>query len=294
MHTRTKVILHILMIILGNALDAIGFVLFVVPSGLITGGVSGLGLFINHVWGIPISVFVFAFNAIMFIIGFIFLGKKFAATTALSSFCYPLIMGILERIVGDFVLTNDILLCTIMGGLLIGAGVGLVLRAGASSGGMDVPPLLLNRYLHLPLSVMIYVFDISILLLQVTNNSVESILYGIVLVLIYSIVIDKFMLIGKNMVQVKIVSRENLAIRDAIFEQLDRGVTLLKSRTGYLEEDTEVVLSVITNRQLFKLESLVHKIDPRAFMVVSRVSEVVGEGFTYPAKDTPSQSHNNL
>ena len=271
-----------MMIILGNILDAAGFVFFVVPSGLITGGASGLGLFMNHLFGIPVSVFVFVLNLVMFIVGFIFLGKKYAMSTALSSFFYPVVMGIMERIVGDFVLTNDIFLCTIMGGLLIGAGVGLVLKAGASSGGVDVIPLILNKYFKTSLSVMIYAVDIVILLLQITQKPIDSILYGVVLVLIYSILIDKMMLIGKSMVQVKIVSRSNLAIRDAIFEQLDRGVTLLKSRTGYLEEDTEVVLTVVTNRQLVKIEKIVHEIDPRAFMIVNRVSEVVGEGFTYP------------
>ncbi len=277
-----KIALNIMMIILGNILDAAGFVFFVVPSGLITGGASGLGLFMNHLFGIPVSVFVFVLNLVMFIVGFIFLGKKYAMSTALSSFFYPVVMGIMERIVGDFVLTNDIFLCTIMGGLLIGAGVGLVLKAGASSGGVDVIPLILNKYFKTSLSVMIYAVDIVILLLQITQKPIDSILYGVVLVLIYSILIDKMMLIGKSMVQVKIVSRSNLAIRDAIFEQLDRGVTLLKSRTGYLEEDTEVVLTVVTNRQLVKIEKIVHEIDPRAFMIVNRVSEVVGEGFTYP------------
>lgn len=280
-----KIALNIMMIILGNILDAAGFVFFVVPSGLITGGASGLGLFMNHLFGIPVSVFVFVLNLVMFIVGFIFLGKKYAMSTALSSFFYPFVMGIMERIVGDFVLTNDIFLCTIMGGLLIGAGVGLVLKAGASSGGVDVIPLILNKYFKMSLSVMIYAVDIVILLLQVTQKPIDSILYGVVLVLIYSILIDKMMLIGKSMVQVKIVSRSNIAIRDAIFEQLDRGVTLLKSRTGYLEEDTEVVLTVVTNRQLVKIEKIVHEIDPRAFMIVNRVSEVVGEGFTYPPAD---------
>ncbi len=280
-----KIALNIMMIILGNILDAAGFVFFVVPSGLITGGASGLGLFMNHLFGIPVSVFVFVLNLVMFIVGFIFLGKKYAMSTALSSFFYPFVMGIMERIVGDFVLTNDIFLCTIMGGLLIGAGVGLVLKAGASSGGVDVIPLILNKYFKMSLSVMIYAVDIVILLLQVTQKPIDSILYGVVLVLIYSILIDKMMLIGKSMVQVKIVSRSNIDIRDAIFEQLDRGVTLLKSRTGYLEEDTEVVLTVVTNRQLVKIEKIVHEIDPRAFMIVNRVSEVVGEGFTYPPAD---------
>ena len=129
MNRKSKELLRLLMILIGNILDAAGFVLFVSGSGLITGGTSGIGLFLSRQTGIPTSVYVFIINAVMLVVGLIFLGKRFALSTILSTFCYPLAMAIMEQALHGHAVTNDIFLCTIMGGILIGAGVGLVLRA---------------------------------------------------------------------------------------------------------------------------------------------------------------------
>lgn len=282
MKKNSTFIVKILMIIAGNIIDAAGFTLFVLPSGLITGGTSGLGLFAHRLCGVPVSVFVFVFNVLMLVIGLLLLGRKFAASTVLSSLFYPVAIWIIERISAGYVITDNIFLCTVMGGLLIGAGVGLVLRAGASSGGLDIPPLIMHKYFRLPLSTTIYAIDITVLLLQAIWDFGDNALYGIVLVLIYSVVIDKFQLIGKTMLQVKIISPRTLAIRDAIFKELDRGVTMVHSRTGYLENDTEMLLSVVSNREIVKIHRIVKETDPNAFMIINRVSEVMGEGFSRP------------
>lgn len=282
MEKKSAFITKILLIIAGNIIDAAGFTLFVVPAGLITGGTSGLGLFVHRVSGIPVSVFVLVFNIVMLVLGFFLLGKKFAASTVLSSLCYPASIWLIERLSSGYVLTDNIFLCTVMGGLLIGAGAGLVLRAGSSSGGLDIPSLIMHKYTRVPISAMIYVLDIIVLLLQAIRDFGDNVLYGVVLVLIYSIVIDKFQIIGKTMTQVKIISPHTLEIRDSIFAELDRGVTLVQSRTGYLEKDTEMLLSVVSNREIVKIHRIVKEIDPDAFMIVNRVSEVMGEGFTRP------------
>ena len=196
-------------------------------------------------------------------------------------------MAIMEQALHGHAVTNDIFLCTIMGGILIGAGVGLVLRAGASSGGMDIPSLLMNKYLRIPLSVGVYIVDVIILALQALQTPGDNVLYGVVLVIVYSVLIDKISLIGKNRVEVQIVSDKSDEIRQFILQDLDRGVTMMKGRSGYLGKDVEVVMSVISSRQLSRVERIVHQMDPTAFMVVNRVSAVVGEGFTYPPKPDP-------
>lgn len=284
---RQKEVLRILMILVGNILDAAGFVLFVSGSSLITGGTSGIGLFLSRQTGVPTSVYVFVINAIMLVVGFFCLGKKFAISTIVSTFFYPLAMAVLENLMEGHIVTEDIFLCTFMGGILIGCGVGLVLRAGASSGGMDIPSLLLNKYFRIPLSTAVYIVDIIILALQALQTPGDNVLYGVVLVLVYSIIIDKLSLIGKNRVEVQIVSDKSDEIRQFILRELDRGVTMMKGRSGFLGKDVEVVMSVISNRQLSRVERIVHEIDPTAFMVVNRVSAVVGEGFTYPPKPDP-------
>ena len=268
------------MVVLGNMLYALAVKLFLLPSGLITGGTTGIALVMNHVAGIPVSMFVLVFNVVMLAAGYLLLGKTFAVTTVVSTFVYPLALELFDRILGDVVVTRDILLCMFFSGLGIGAALGIVIRAGASTGGMDIPPLVLNRYFRIPVSVSLYVFDFCILIAQMFYNPPEKILYGILLVLVYTIVLDKLMLMGTTRTEVKVVSQKAQKIRQAILKEMDRGVTMLDARTGYLDEETQMIFSVISNRELPGVEKLIRAIDPESFMVVSRVSEVRGRGFS--------------
>lgn len=270
----------ILSVVLGNIIYALTVKLFLLPAELVTGGTTGIALVVNHYWDIPISMFVLFFNVMMLMIGWLMIGKAFAVTTLASTFLYPIMLECFERLLGDLVLTSDLLLCTIFSGLGVGISLGVVLRAGASTGGMDIPPLVLQKTFRIPVSVSMYVFDFLILLLQAIIRPVENILYGILLVLIYTIVLDKMLLIGSTKTELKIVSAKSTEICEAIQKQIDRGVTLLHGEGGYLHEEVKLVLSVISNRELIKVEKLVHEIDPECFMVVSRVSEVRGRGFS--------------
>lgn len=267
-------------VIAGNIIYACGVALFILPGGLITGGTTGIALFVQHLTKLPISTFVLGFNSVMFIIGFIVLGRKFAATTILSTFIYPIALEIIQQISGGFVLTDDPVLCTVFGGLCIGIAIGIVIRTGASTGGMDIPPLVLNKLFHLPVSVLVYVFDIAILFLQTFSCTGEQMLYGILLILIYTVVLDKCLVIGNEKVEIKVISRENQRIRQEILQEIDRGVTILNGQTGYLHEDTEVILSVVSSREAARIRKLIHNIDSSAFLIISRVTEVRGRGFT--------------
>ena len=280
----TRKILTLLLVIFGNVLYALAVKLFPSPAGLVTGGTTGIALAIQHYTNLPISGFVLVFNVLMLILGFFVLGKQFAFTTIVSTFVYPIALEGFNQLLGDIVLTNDIWLCTAFSGLGIGAALGIVIRAGASTGGMDIPPLVLNHFFRIPVSVSLYVFDFLILLLQAVYNPPEKLLYGIILVLIYTIVLDKLMLMGTTKTEVRIVSEHHEEIRQAILGQIDRGVTLLSATGGYLGQPTELIFSVISNRELPRLEQLVHDIDPDSFMVVNRVSEVRGRGFSMGKK----------
>lgn len=267
-------------VIFGNVLYALTVKLFLLPSGLVTGGTTGIALTVNHYLGIPITVFVFVFNVCMLAAGFFVLGKQFAMTTMASTFLYPLSLEFLNRLLGDFVLSDDLILCTVFTGIGIGISLGIVIRSGASTGGMDIPPLILRKFFHFPVSVTMYAFDVCILLSQVLFRPVENILYGILLIFIYTMVLDKMMLMGATRTEVKIVSQKSDKIRSAILQHLDRGVTLFDGEGGYLKDKTQIILSVISNRELPKLEKMVHRIDPECFMVISRVNEVSGRGFS--------------
>ncbi|BCJ92869.1 hypothetical protein acsn021_04380 [Anaerocolumna cellulosilytica] len=287
---KRRLVFDILIVIFGNILYAIGIVFFIMPSGLITGGTTGIAMSINHFTGLPVSYFIFFFNITMFVLGFLILGRNFALTTLVSTFCYPIALELLQKTLGDFQLTNDIFLCTLFGGLCIGAAIAIVIRAGASTGGMDIPPLILNKYTRISVSVSLYIADCVILAFQTAFSDKEKVLYGIVLVLVYSIVLDRLLMLGTNKMQLKIVSDRSEVIKEAIISEIDRGVTLLHGKTGYLEKETDILLSVVSNRELYKVEKLVHQIDEDAFVMISRVSEVRGRGFSVGKKYLQKQS----
>ena len=268
----------------GNLLYALTVKLFVLPTGLVMGGTTGLGLTANYLTGVRISAFVLAFNMVMLLLGLCVLGRRFAATTLLSSFIYPLALEFWQRLLGDYMLTEDVMLCTLFAGLGVGASLGLVIRAGASTGGMDIPPLILNRLFRAPVSVCMYFFDVCILLSQGLFQSPEKLLYGVVLVMIYTMVLDKMLLMGTSRIEIKVVSEKSEEIRQAILQDLNRGVTLIQTESGYLRQNTQLVLSVLSSRELPKAEKLIHQIDPECFLMVSRISEVKGRGFSMQKK----------
>ncbi|MGN0351147.1 MAG: YitT family protein [Roseburia sp.] len=274
----------LLFILGGNALYALAVKLFILPADLMTGGTTGIALVVNYFTGCPISMFVLVFNVLMLLIGFFLLGKKFALTTIVSTFAYPIFLEFFEQLLGEIKIAEDPMLCTIFAGLGIGVALGVVIRNGASTGGMDIPPLVLNKYFKIPVSVSLYFFDICILAAQMLYNKPEHILYGMLLVMVYSLVLDKLLLIGTTRTEVKVVSKQPDRIREAILSDLDRGVTILHGEGGYLEQETQVILSVVSNRELPKVEQLIHSIDPESFMIVSRVSEVRGRGFSMSKK----------
>ncbi len=267
-------------IVIGNVLYALTVKVFLLPANLTSGGATGIALAGHYLTGAPVSVLLFLVNLSMLLLGLVVLGKAFAVTTLLSTFLIPAALEVFDRLLGDFVLTEDILLCTLFAGLGVGCFLGIVIRTGASTGGMDIPPLILYKCFRIPVSVSLYAFDVCILLMQAPFQKAENILYGILFVMTSAIALDKTMMIGTTQTEVKIMSNQSEAIRDAILKQLDRGVTLLNAEGGYLHDKNQMVFSVISNRELFKLEKIVHDIDPSCFMVVTRVSEVKGRGFS--------------
>ena len=269
-----------LSIIVGNALYALTVVLFLVPSGLITGGATGIALGINRALGLPVSGVLFVINMTMLTVGWVLLGRRFAITTIASTVLSPLFLALWERVFTGFVLTDDLVLNTIFAGLGVGISLGITIRAGASTGGMDIPPLVLNKWFHLPVSSTMMVFDFIILAAQAAFSPVRQSLYGVVMAIIYTVVLDKVLMLGTTRTEVKIISAKSDEICAAIFAQLDRGVTILHGEGGYLREPESVLLSVVSNRQLPRLEKLAHTIDPTCFMIVSHVTEVSGRGFS--------------
>ena len=276
------------MVLLGNALYAFTVKSFVLQADLISCGTPGLALVVQRVSGISVSWFVLFFNIAMLCLGWAVLGWKFAMTTVVSSLMYPILLELLDRTLGEVVLTDNMLLNVIFAGLGLGLSLGIVLRAGASTGGMDIPPLILKKFFRIPVSASLWVFDLTIMLLQMFFHTGEDLLYGILLLIVMSLTLNKVMLLGTSRTEVKIVSARAHKIRDEILTRVDRGVTLLHGEGGYLHEPTEIIMSIVSNHELPKIERLARDIDPDCFMIVSSVTEVWGRGFS-TSKHAPRQ-----
>ncbi len=268
-------------ILAGNAIYAFAIAYFILPIGLITGGTTGIALVIQHYTGLEISIFVSVFNIVMFLLGALVLGKEFAMTTLVSSLVYPIFLQLGQWTVSKTgILTDDFLLCTVFAGVMIGIGIGIIISAGASTGGMDIPPLIINKKTGLSVAGVLNFFDICILLMQITFSNKEQILYGIILVCIYTYALEKVLMLGKSKVQVKIISEKYEEINRKILETVDRGTTLFKAEGGFTRKENYTILTVVSKRQLFTLNEFVHEIDPDAFIVIDEVREVKGRGFT--------------
>lgn len=267
-------------ILFGNALYSLAVALFLEPAGLITGGATGIALAIGRLTGLSVSGLLFFINLAMLVWGWVVLGRAFALNTLASSVLSPAFLALFEGMANGRVLTEDIFLCTVFAGLGIGVSLGIVIRSGASTGGLDIPPLVLNKWFKLPVSATMLAFDIMVLLMQAVFSPMTQVLYGIVMVLIHTVVMDKMLMMGASRTEVKIISSQSDTICAAILEQLDRGVTILHGEGGYTHESSAVLLSIVSNRELPRLEKLAHSIDPTCFLIVSHVTEVSGRGFS--------------
>ena len=277
-------LLSLFLLVVGNALYALTVKLFLLPANLMSCGTTGIALVVNHLTGLEISVFIFLFNVAMMLLGWWILGRQFAMTTVFSSLFYPIALRVLDRWLGDVAVTENILLNVIFSGLGLGLSLGMVIRGGASTGGMDIPPLVLKKLFGVPVSASLWVFDFLILVLQMFYHPLEDLLYGILLIITISTALNKVLLMGTSKTEVKIVSEKSELIRDAILSKVDRGVTVLHGEGGYLHKSTEVIMSIVSDHEMPKIERLARDIDPDCFMIVSHVTEVWGRGFTYGKK----------
>lgn len=283
-HDRKQFLRNSAAIVCGNALYSLSVAAFLEPAGLITGGATGIALAVGRLTGISVSGFLLFFNLAMLVWGWLVLGRAFAFNTLASSLLSPIFLALWERLLAGRGLTDDIVLCTIFSGLGIGAALAIVIRAGASTGGMDIPPLVLQKWFRWPVSVTMMVFDVAIVLGQIPFSPLPQVLYGIVMILTHTIVMDKMLMMGESRTEVKLISERSEELCEAILSQLDRGVTILNGAGGYTHEPAAVLLSVVSNRELPKLERLVHDIDPACFLIVTRVTEVSGRGFSLDKK----------
>lgn len=273
-------LLKIICIIFGNAIVAFAISTLVLENNLISGGATGLGIAINHYTGVNISLIVGIINVILFLLGLLFIGKKFALSTLISTFIFPFMLEFFNTNKIFHGYCDDVILAVIIAGCLLGIGTGLMIRAGASSGGVDVLAIILNKKMGIPVFIFVNIFDFSILCIQATFSNPTKILYSIIVVFVTSFMLNKTLTKGSKMVQLVVISDYHEMIKKMIIEEADSGVTSLYSQKGFYETDTKTLLTIIPPVKLAKIKERIKTIDPVAFMIVATVDEVNGRGYT--------------
>ena len=272
---------NIAVMVFGNLLFAIAVTGFIRPHGIILGGATGLGLLITHYVSIKLSVVVMFINVILLLIAFITMGKQFAINTLANSILYPAMMYIFETFIVLGKLTEDPMLAAVFAGVLMGVGIGLILKTGGSTGGTDVIAVAINKYTHVNLSALLYMVDGVIMALQLMFSNSEQVLLGIFLMALLTLTMNKIMIMGKTQVELMIFSDDTESIREMILGQADAGATLFRIEKGYTREESNAIMCLIPRRKLYDMCQRVSEIDPKAFWTVSEVNEIHGRGFTF-------------
>lgn len=268
-------ILETALVLVGNTLVALAVALFFAPRGIAMAGVTGLSLLLSRLLSVPTWVFVLLLNGLLLGVGYFAFGRRFFLSTVLSSAFYPFVLGVFEQWLNTFP-TVGTTVAVAFGGALLGAGIGCVIRAGASTGGMDIPELLLQRATGMPLSYAVLLIDAAVLLLMLSDYSIEKVLEGALAVAIQAVVMERVVLFGSAKMQIKVVTNSAFSVASAIMESCHRGTTLLHARTGYEGREGEVVLSVLSARQVPLAKRAIREVDENAFVIVNPVSEIQG------------------
>ena len=279
-----KILIDIFVILLGNASIAIAVAFFVIPNKLLIGGTAGIAVAINAFCEIPEEIVINVLIYTLFIAGSLVLGREFFVKTITSTLVYPVLLtlaGALYEVIPKEYIMMDTLTSIICSGVLAGFGIGIVYRRNASTGGMDIIPLIINKYTGIQLHLLLLLVDGFTVLLGVIAYGLQASIYGVISVVLCSFVIDKTILLGtKQVKQVQIISQESESILAKILEDMDRGCTIVESRGGYTNEKRDLLMVVVPINQYHLLIDVVHSIDPSAFVIISDINEIRGRGFT--------------
>ena len=275
----------ILSILIGNALLAFSVCAFVIPNNIMLGGSNGIALFIQHFIPVRLSVISACVNAALFLLGWVCLGWKFAATSLLSTIVYPVMLAICESLPLGSLFNEDIIFESLFCAILFGLGIGLVVRSGGSTGGMDIPPCILHKYKGIPVGTSLMFFDSLVVLMQVAVRGLDGILCSILVIIVMSYAVNQSIVYGPEKIQIIIISPAHQQIREAILHKLRCGVTLLDIETGYEGLTQKAILSVVYASKYPEIRDTALAIDKNAFIVTSSVKDVNGQGYTISRAD---------
>ena len=269
-----------LSIIIGNAMLAFAVCAFVVPNDIMLGGSSGIALFIQHFIPLRLSVISAVVNVLLFGLGWACLGWKFAATSLASTIVYPMMLAVCETLPLGTLFNENIVFSALACSVMFGMGIGLVIRSGGSTGGMDIPPCILYKYKGIPVGQSVMFFDSFVVLMQVAVKGLDGIICSIAIIVIMGYVIDKTVVSGEKKLQIIIISPEYEKIRHAILHDINCGATMLNMETGYTGTSQKAIFTVVYSSKYPQIRDAALCIDRHAFIITSEVSSVQGIGYT--------------
>lgn len=276
-----KNIANLILIITGTFMLCLSVEAFILPYNILSGGVAGIAVALYPVFHINTTLLANLLTVVLLGLGGVSLGKKFFFSTALSSLLYPLFNELLARTL--FVPETEPLLASFYGGLLGGIGVGMVMRAGASTGGMDIPPLIIHKFTGIKVSTLVEVVDTLTVLLGVFTYGIPAALVGLISVFSTSWAIGRVLSFGagQSSKSVQIISDKWQEIASDITTELNRSATILNATGAYSGEEKKMLIAAVSSRQYSRLLEIIERHDKKAFVITTDATDMHGEGFTY-------------
>lgn len=274
-----EAVIGLLLNIIGSSLLAFGICAFIEPFHLVVGGASGIALITHRLLGVRVSAVAFLINMSVLIPGYFLGGKKLVFGSLLSSFIFPTALAVFERMPQITMIADNIMLAAICGGVVCGAGIGLVMKSGGSTGGMDIPAILISKYLHLHVDGVMNGIDVLIMMAQLPFSVISSVLYGIIYTYIMTKTLGTVLTFAGDRLKMTVVSEryEDICLE---LSQADYGVTLSFAEGGYTRTPIKKIESVMPSVRYREALRLIERVDPEAFITVQTVKEVKGRGYT--------------
>lgn len=285
-HTLKDHLLSFLIITLGAAVFAVGFVWFYQPNEIASGGLTGFAQIIHHLFdAIPVGVTVIVLNIPLFILGWKLIGGKLLIGSLWAMFISSIIIDVISPL--PIWKPMDPILASIFGGVAMGLSLGLIIQQGSTTGGTDLLARLLKLKLAwLPMGKLLLIIDlVVIVLVAIVFGELSTMLYGAVAMYISSLVMDGVLYGLDNAKVAYIISDHNEEINRVLIQELDKGVTIIPAQGGYSGAEKKVLMCAFKQKEIAVIKAAVKEIDPDAFLIVCNAHEVLGEGFRAYKKD---------
>lgn len=265
-----------LQILVGCVLGALSYPMFLVPNAIASGGVTGIATILNHIFQTPVGIVSLLFNIPLFLFGYRAMGRIFAFRSLFATVLFSVLIDVLPV---DAV-THDPLLGCVFGGVLVGIGLGLILRGGATTGGSDMVARMIHaRFQHVSVGVILLFIDVCVVIAAGFFIDMEYALYALISIYLASRLIDVVMEGFSKQKACYVITDQFAEVKQNLMEKLNRGITLLHAQGGYSGEDRPVLLCLLSAQEVGQLKAIVRQVDENAFVFITDAYDVLGEGF---------------